>query len=385
MNILFVTEDHSKNNYGITSVVSQLADELVNFDNTIRVIVVTTAMNPVSQHENVIVEIVPPIKLGRFWGWSPNLVKRLDAIVTKYQIDLIHIHGIWMAVDLAALFIARRRGIPCLITAHAMLEPWLWDNQNLLKKYKKAIYFKLFIQGSITQNTYIHAITPIERDNLQRLFPEQKIFIIPNAISLDKENSYKIDGRTIILENIILFLGRIHPKKGVDLLIDAFYRAELDSKWRLVIVGPESVPQYSEKLKAHILNLNLSDKIKFIGPKYGAEKQELIQKTWVMVTPSYSEGIGMVNLESAVAKVPSITTYETGLWDWEDGGGVLVHPSVDELEDAIVRATKWSIEERLMRGEQTQALVEKKYSWGVNVPKWVNLYSDLVESSKKNG
>lgn len=378
MNILFVTEDHSIKNYGVTTVVSQLADEIAKRNNGIQVIIAAIGRDSVQQHESVTIELIRSAKVGAFWRWSPDLIDRLNDIVIHYHIDLIHIHGIWMAAQWAALMIARKRKIPCIVSSHGMLEPWLWNKQSFLQKYKKKIYFNLVFQHTITENTIFHAITPIEKDSLHKLLPKQKTVVIPNAIDLDKENDYNNVGQLIVPEKIFLFLGRLHPVKGVDLLVNAFYRANLDSEWRLMLAGPESVLQYAKKIKATVLNLGLSNRVKFIGPIFGTNKEELIRKAWAVVIPSYSEVIGMVNLEASACMVPSITTFETGLWDWEEGGGVLVHPDVDELTSSLLKASRWSLAERLDYGNKSYSLVANKYSWKTVAPKWEALYSSLI-------
>jgi glycosyltransferase involved in cell wall biosynthesis len=378
MNILFITEDHTKENYGVTTVVSQLADEIADSNNGMNVIIAAIGGDSVSQHKSVKIELIRSAKVGAFWGWSPDLMHRLNDIITNHHINLIHVNGIWMAMQLFALTIARKRNIPCIVSANGMLEPWLWNKQSLFNKYKKKIYFNFIFQHIITEHTIFHAITPIEKDNLHKLLPKQKIVMIPNAIGLEKEHAYDNTGEKIVPEKIFSFLGRMHPVKGVSLLINAFYQANLGSEWRLLLAGPESVPQYVEKIKANVLNLGLSNRVEFVGPVFGTDKQELIRKSWALVIPSYSEVMGMVNLEAAACRVPSITTYETGLWDWEEGGGILIHPNVNELTTSLLRASRWSMAERLDYGNKSYQLVVNKYSCDTVVPRWEALYSSLI-------
>ena len=150
-----------------------------------------------------------------------------------------------------------------------------------------------------------------------------------------------------------------------------------DRTWKLVLAGPESAPKYVNNLKKTVLNLGLSKRVEFIGPIFGINKQELIRKAWAVVFPSHCEVIGMVNLEAAACMVPSITTFETGLWDWEKGGGILIHPDVDELASSLVKISRWSLEERLYYGSKSFDLVANEYSWKTVVPKWEALYSSF--------
>ena len=132
------------------------------------------------------------------------------------------------------------------------------------------------------------------------------------------------------------------------------------------------------KIKTDVLNWGLSDRVEFTGAIFGTRKLELIEKSWAMVTPSYSEAVGMVNLEAAVCRVPSITTYETGLWDLEEGGGILIHPDVDELSSSLLKASRWSLKDRIDYGNKSYQLVADKYSLETVIHKWEALYSSLI-------
>ncbi len=380
MNVLFVTYDHSLKNFGVTTVVSQLANEISIRNNDTKIFIAATGGNPVHQCEAVTVDLLPPANTNAFWRWSPNLSGRLNNLVTKYHIDLIHVHGIWAAIQWAVLNIAKNKNIPSIVSSHAMLEPWYWNMQGPIKKYKKVLYFKIIFKNSITENTNFHAITSIEKENLQKLLPRQKIVVIPNAVSLDVDINRTEAGNRVIPEKYFLFLGRIHPVKGVDLLVNAFYQANLADDWKLILAGPESAPQYSMKIRKTVDKLGLSSRVLLLGPVYGAEKQRLIQKSWAVVFPSFCETIGMVNLEASACMVPSITTYETGLWDWEEGGGLLIHPNVDDLARSLRKVSRWSLAERLYFGGKSFDLVANHYSWNTVVPQWEALYSSFVKN-----
>ncbi len=131
-------------------------------------------------------------------------------------------------------------------------------------------------------------------------------------------------------EKLIVFLGRLHPKKGVDLLIEAFKQAEFEYDWQLVIAGPDFNQTYARELRQLVVDLDLVDQVDFIGPVYGDKKYALLAKAWMVVVPSYSEVVALVNLEAAALQTPTITTTDTGLDDWAEGGGVLINADVDQ-------------------------------------------------------
>jgi glycosyltransferase involved in cell wall biosynthesis len=88
--------------------------------------------------------------------------------------------------------------------------------------------------------------------------------------------------------------------------------------------------------------------------------------------------MGLVNLEAAALRVPVVTTHETGLGGWEEAGGVLVHPQVEELSCALQKVFSWSETERQDRGQKLRQLVERRYSWQAVGPQWLELYSSMI-------
>jgi glycosyltransferase involved in cell wall biosynthesis len=113
------------------------------------------------------------------------------------------------------------------------------------------------------------------------------------------------------------------------------------------------------------------------GPLFGEEKRKLIDTAWVLATPSHSEVVGLVNLKAAARCLPTITTHQTGLHDWELGGGLLVEPNIDTLVRALEAACSWSAQEQHDRGLASRRLVQQRYSWQVVMPMWIQLYSSL--------
>jgi glycosyltransferase involved in cell wall biosynthesis len=229
----------------------------------------------------------------------------------------------------------------------------------------------------------IHAITASERDNLAQLFPGQRLEIIPNAVNLAEidaalasaapDSAVKVEGR------YLLFLGQLHPKKGVDLLIKAFSQIGQGTDFRLVIAGPDKSPEYTGKLKALARELGLSSpRLIFLGPIYGPGKWQLFRDAWAVCLPSHSETVGMVNLEAAAAATPVVTSHATGLFDWEEGGGLLIQPEVEDLSRGLRQVVSWNEAERFERGRRLRQMIEHRYSQEAVGPLWLDLYSELL-------
>jgi glycosyltransferase involved in cell wall biosynthesis len=320
----------------------------------------------------------PSSGLLKVWGYNNKLPDQILWALSSSEADsknVTHIHGVWTAIQYLASKKSFDASIPFIISTHGMLEPWLWNKQGALNLLKKKSYWHTFSYPAFKSASTIHAITPLERDNLSKLFPRANIEIIPNAVECSPYDF----GPEQKIEPTILFLGRIEPKKGVDILIRAFIEAKLNKEWRLMIVGPIWSHSYHEVLQRMVSESNMGDRIIFRGSIFGEEKNELMRKSWVMAAPSFSEVIGLVNLEAGAQKLPSITTYETGLFDWADGGGILISPRQEELRDAIINSCSWGLNERLERGIASKKLILQRYSWGAILPQWEELYNNSTK------
>ncbi len=371
VNVLHILEDFSELAGGIPKVVKELIKYVDNDQIRMKVLYAKGWSSDARACAS------PPSFIGKSWSWNPSLSKNIRELVTDSSgITGVHIHGIWSGPQLLGGKIARELNLPFIMSSHGMLEPWLWMQQGFKIRLKKSLYWNLFAYPCFMHAKVLHAITPLERDNLHRLFPKSRVEIIPNAINVDKLELAEIkDPRQ--REKIILFVGRLEPKKGIHLLILAFAKAGISKDWRLIILGPTWSSDYRKYLLKIINEYQLEDRIVFKGAIFDDEKKDWMLRSWVMVSPSYSEAIGLVNLEAAVNRLPAITTYQTGLYNWTEGGGVLISPKIAEVKRALEEACSWSASEREHRGESSRAFVIKNYSWSVISPLWEELYREI--------
>jgi glycosyltransferase involved in cell wall biosynthesis len=372
IHVIHVAEDMRRSGGGVASMVNSLSANMQrdNMSNEI----ISSYGSPRDLDEAIKISISSPNSLGKFWGFGVDLRRNLkEAYKERAGMNFVsHIHGVWMAPQYFGVIEAYKKEIPLVLTAHGMLRPWFWQDAGWVKKLKKMAYSNV-LESMIQKVSILHAVTNLERDELHRLYPKKKIIVIPNMAP-------EITGKNFIgaeLKKNILFLGRIHPVKGIDKLIHAFTNAKISSSWSLKIAGSVWDSAYNNKLKKMVDDSGMRDRIRFVGPVYGDEKINIMKSSWVMVMPSSSEVIGLVNLEAACNGLPSITTIQTGLNDWEEGGGVLIDPLLSSIQRSIEDACSWSEAERRSRGVASYELVEKKYSWAAVKPMWENLYSGL--------
>jgi glycosyltransferase involved in cell wall biosynthesis len=307
------------------------------------------------------------VEASNKWLYSNKWKKTILQIIKKESIELIHIHGVWLYPQLIGAKIANQKKIPMVLSLHGMFQSWLWRKGTL----KKKIYFSLLSKKYFSKATIIHSITNQETKTIRRFFKSNKIVEIPNLITIKEEFS----DATITQKNIV-YLGRLNKTKGIDLLIKAFSKLQ-NTDVNLLIAGGDNA--YKIELESLVNSLNLKNKVFFLGEVKGEKKVELIQKAWVMASPTYSDVIGMVNLEAASLKTPIITTYKTGLSNlWDKNGGRLINPNVLELKESLEESMRWSLEERIHYGEMLFEFVKEEYSWENKFKDWENLYKKAL-------
>ena len=375
--ILHVTEDHSPTNTGITSAVDALVRQV---QPALSVTLLSTGSEAVPLPAGVSGVQLPTGGIGgRLWRFAPGAGHRLAQQVQ--QADVIHLHGAWMWVQWAAARQAARQRKPFVLSLHGMLEPWIWQRQHLHHQLKKKLYWRLLAAPAFRHASLVHAIHAREAANLKAYFPQLPIQVISPSLDLEAVERLLADiPPAPDPQPYVLFLGRLHPVKGIDLLIQAFARLDAPHL-HLKIAGPvqEREAAYAARLKTMVKEAGLESRVDFLGAVQGGQKWALLRYAWVFCLPSHSEVIGMVNLEAAACRTPVITTHATGLpGAWAEAGGVLAEPSVPSLEHALSQAVRWTSQERLARGEGLYNLIATTYSWKATSPQWIALYQRLA-------
>lgn len=373
-------DDFSPAYYGVSQAITGLANYLAICSLQTTVVTAGTPKTPSS--DGVGLENFPLRTGGRMWRFPQGMKTFLDYLGGSPG-AVFHLHGVWMAPQWLAARAATRQGIPAVLSPHNMLAPQLWRN-GWLRRLKKLAYWRTMAYPAFRKLPLIHACTAPEKEHLSKLFPGQRIEVIPNALNMAKADNFLSDlekASTPVISRYILFLGRLHPIKGIDLLIQAFAALPPGNEMKLVIAGPPSVPEYAANLHSFVRSLGIEKKVIFWGPAFGEQKWRLFREAWAFCAPSYTEVGGMVNLEAAAAGTPVITTHSTGLYDWEEGGGILVNPEVQELVRALRQVCSWEDRERAQRGQKLRQLVRERYSWETVGPRWLELYAGLVQGA----
>lgn len=226
-----------------------------------------------------------------FFGYAPGLLGQL----LDSKADLLHLHGIWMYPSRAATLWARQTGRPYLISPHGMLDPWITGRG----RWKKALARAGYERASWRRADAIHALTRAEAVDVLREAGERRIFVIPNAGPPALDAAAGRRGPTV------LYIGRIHPKKNLFALLEAWEAADLPPGAGLTIAGWGDADDVAA-LEARIATAPPS--VRFLGPVHGAAKQRLLEEARFVILPSHSEGLPMTILEAWAVGTPTIMT-----------------------------------------------------------------------------
>jgi len=274
--------------------------------------------------------------------------------------DLCHQHGIWNFSTLISLIWAKRTGKPVIIQPHGTLFP----DTLAISATKKRIALNTYEGYNIKKAACIITTSENEKNAIKSLFKQKRVevikclFDVPVLVSENIVQSI-LNKYRIQKENYWLYLGRIHPKKGIDLLIEAYKL--LEERIPLVLVGPNEVPKYFKSIKKTIDDCGLSNEIKFFSEVPEIEKFALMRGAKAFILPTRSENFGTVVAEALGQQCPvictkgapwqTLETYKCGWWP---------DISIDGIADALRCSKSQTLIEKKMMGEQGPILLDKE-------------------------
>jgi glycosyltransferase involved in cell wall biosynthesis len=297
----------------------------------------------------------------------------------------VHIHGIWETHCMTAAGIARACKRPYIISAHGMLEQWALR----YKRLKKALYAALTEIRGMQRAACLRALSVDEVDDYRRLGLTNQIAIIPSGIDAPacaSPDLFRSAYPQLAGKRIVLFLGRLHQKKGLELLLQSWARvASTADDIHLVIAGPDSentlVPL--EQLTGE---LKLGSSVTFAGMMTGDQKWSALAAASLFVLPSYSEGFSIAVLEALAMGVPVIVTTachipEVAIHDC----GWVIQPELGPLEQALLEFFSLSGDEADEIGKHGRDLVRTRFQSSVVGKQMAQVYDWLQGGSKPTG
>jgi glycosyltransferase involved in cell wall biosynthesis len=318
------------------------------------------------------------------FGYAPTMLSR----VRHARADLIHSHGLWMYPSIVALRTASGR-LPDMITVHGMLDPWALRNSAV----KKRLASWLFEAAHLRRSRCLHALCQAELHAIRAAGLTNPVCVVPNGVQLPPLTSQVEQDKSAIgvadSRRVLLHLGRLHPKKGLIPLIEAWHRIHrrrprVANGWVLAIAGWEGQPGYEQELRRRIADTGLDHHVRVLGPRFGDAKTAAFRAADAFVLASLSEGLPVAVLEAWAHGLPALITPQCNLPEGvEAGAALLAQPTVDDLARAIETLLDMNDSDREHVGRKGRALVERSFTWDTIASRIRATYSWMLGGSPR--
>ena len=306
----------------------------------------------------------------RALGFAPQQQMLINAVAP----DLLHSHGLWMYSSLTSSRWRRRAKRPVIISPRGMLDEWALGQSQAKKKAAWLLYERANLRGA----TALHALNEAEAQAIRRLGLIQPIAIVPNGIDLSVATRTASDDEC----KTLLFLGRLHAKKGLTELLRAWARVQnimSYTRWHLSIAG-WSNEGYERTLHRLIVDLDLADTVKLLGPCFGRDKETTLRRAHAFVLPSFSEGLPMAVLEAWSHSVPVLMTRACNLPEGFLAGAALeIRPEIDALAESLYQLAMMPADALREMGAAGRRLVETCFTWDAVAQEMSAVYRWLVD------
>jgi glycosyltransferase involved in cell wall biosynthesis len=318
-------------------------------------------------------------------GFVPKeCVRQFEELLTPGSV--LHMHCPWTASNMQMARAARKRGVPYVVSIHGMLDDWAMAQRTLKKRLFLAAGGRRYLQRA----AHIHYSAAAERDQAMKWISRAKPVVLP--LMMDLGPFEKLPGpeaaRVRFKINpdvpLMLFLSRIHPKKGLHVLMDALALQTGAAKESQLIIAGTSAPadkEYDTQLRQQIERLGLRDRVYFAGMVTGTDKISLYQAADMFVLPTFQENVGLVLLEAMAAGTPVLTTRGTDIWqEIQQAGGTIS----DNTPAALCESLKVLLADRAalkQSGERARQWVLEQFNEDKLTAEYEAMYSQVIEGA----
>ena len=290
--------------------------------------------------------------------------------------DIVHIYGIWRPFLIKVFYIAKKLKKKIIISPIGALEPWALEQ----KKIKKKIAWWLYQKKILNSADIVHVTSNIEAKNLKDKKINSKIKIIGHGINLI--NDFKLSYKNSLIKKIIFF-SRIHKKKGILELIEAWSNIDDKKNWILEIYGPVSDYPYFKKINKKIFELKLGESILIKNPVFNnIEKEKIFKNADGFILPSKSENFGISIGEALAYGLPVLTTYNT---PWkiinEYKAGLVFDFSISSITFNLEKFINLTDEQRYEMGLKSIKLIKDNFLEQKIFIQYQKMYKDLANES----
>lgn len=311
--------------------------------------------------------------------YSRTLAEKLQISVKDYA--LVHLAAVWQLIQADAANTCQKAGIPYVVSSHGSLNPWSWTQKPL----KKKCYWQFFGKKSFLKAAALHYTCQEERLLTRPLFEglsPRPSFVVPNGIDtgvtkrLDMRERFKVPSEKLVL----LYAGRIHRKKGLDLVIKALMQPGMENFY-LILVGYPEDAEHVKYLKE--LGGSISNRIVWYGAVPADEVRDCYYAADLFVLPSQDENFGMVVVEAMACGLPVLISRNVGIWREieADGAGFIVNRDSRDIHEALRKiAASPEMLKNVARNAVSSA--HARYDISAVAGRMARAYSDVLKGSR---
>lgn len=314
----------------------------------------------------------------RAFGYAPGLGEKLEAAA----LDVVHTHGLWMYPSVVASRWAARDGRPLVVSPRGMLDPWAVKNAA----WKKRMAGWLFENRHLRQAACLHALNEAEYQAIRSYGLTNPVAVIPNGVDLPSAGDEPVEpvwASGLEARQILLFLGRLHPKKGLANLLQAWARVGRQAPagigaWHLAVAGWDQ-GGHETALRTKAETLGIGETVSFIGPQFGAEKTASLARADAFILPSFSEGLPIAVLEAWAHRLPVLMTPQCNLPEGFDAGAAMeIATDADSIAEGLAEFFGMTTEERLAMGDRGRRLVAERFDWSSAASRMSDVYAWIL-------
>ncbi|MEH2263637.1 glycosyltransferase [Nostoc sp.] len=319
----------------------------------------------------------PKVTSIREFAFSSQLTTWLWQNAKKY--DLLHIHAIFSYASTVAMAIARFQGIPYIVRPLGQLCEWSLQQSAR----RKQIYLNLIERANLNHSQALHLTSEQEQQEVSRLALSPPSFVLPHGLSIppaipNARSRLREHLQVPADEAIILFLSRLHPKKGLDYLIPALGKLT-NYRFTFVIAGSGS-KEYEAEIESLIVSNGMRDRTHFAGFVTGEEKNLFIQGSDIFALTSYAENFGIAVLEALAVGIPVVVTPGVAL------AAVVQQNKLGYVPELDVQAIAEAVDCYLSHpqavkdmGDRARKLVLENYTWNHIAENLMEIYTKLIK------
>lgn len=322
------------------------------------------------------------------YGFSWRWIKWLRENRKKY--DIVVINGIWQYSSLGAWLALKDTDTPYVVFTHGMLDPW-FKQRYPLKHLKKSLYWP-FAEYWVLKEAKAVLFTSEEEKVLSfESFPiyECNQIVIGYGAASPPESAEALAKRLpelfpqLVSKRILLFLGRVHEKKGCDLLLEAFAKVADNQTLHLVIAGP-AMAHYVEKLQHFASELGIADRVTWTGMVNGSTKWAALSNAEVLVLPSHQENFGVVVAEALGCGVPVLISNKVNIWHeiLDSGAGFVAADTLEGTEELLRKWLNLDAQDRLKMKANAARCFERYFDVEIAFSRLMVLFQEVIKGSK---